>query len=180
LGPPQLKETADNPGVSLPLMVRAKLAQIEAERRAAAEELRAMNARRERLESLNTHLVGFDAAGYDNAAALLAVPGGSVAELAAALTSCEETADHGVPELESARAELDAALTQVARAQPVRAYWTETDRLTAELTEVEKDATRVEARALRAKTAADKAAPPSATSARCCAQGRCARFSGRT
>ena len=157
VGPPQLKEIADNPDVSLPLMVRAKLAQIEAERRAAAEELRAMNARRERLESLNTHLVGFDAAGYDNAAALLAVPGGSVAELAAALTSCEETADHGVPELESARAELDAALTQVARAQPVRAYWTETDRLTAELTEVEKDATRVEARALRAKTAADKA-----------------------
>lgn len=45
VGPPQLKEIADNPDVSLPLMVRAKLAQIEAERRAAAEELRAMNAR---------------------------------------------------------------------------------------------------------------------------------------
>jgi hypothetical protein len=157
VGPPHLKEIADNPDVSLPLMVRTKLAQVEADRRAAAEELRAMNARRERLESLNTQLAGFDAAAYEDAAALLAVPGESVAELTATLAGCEEAANRVVPELESARSALDAALTEVAKARPVLAYWKETDRLTAELTEVEQDATQAEARALRAKTAADKA-----------------------
>ncbi|HXT89787.1 MAG TPA: AAA domain-containing protein, partial [Trebonia sp.] len=157
VGPPHLKEIADNPEASLPLMVRAKLAEVEEARHAAAEELRAMNDRRERLESLDARLADFDPAAYENATALLAVPGRSVAELSAALTSREEAADQGVPVLESARAELDAALTEVAKARPVLAYWTETDRLTAHLTEVEQDATQAEARALRAKTVADKA-----------------------
>ena len=157
VGPPHLKEIADNPDVSLPLMVRAKLAQVEEARHAAAEQLRAMNDRQQRLESLNAQLAGFDPAVYGTAAALLGVPGGSVAELSAALTNCEEAADRGVRDLESARAELHAALTEAAKARPVLAYWTETDRLTAELAQVEQDATRAEARALRTKTAADKA-----------------------
>jgi hypothetical protein len=157
VGPPHLKVIADDPDVSLPLMVRAKLAQVEAERRRVAEELRAMNGRQQQLESLNTRLVGFDPAAYGNAAALLAVPGGSVADLSAALTECEEAADRDGRELESARAELDAAVAEVAKTRPVLAYWAETDRLTAELAEVEQDATLAEARAPRAKTAADKA-----------------------
>ena len=157
VGPPHLKEIADNPGVSLPLMVRAKLAEVEEARHAAAEQLNAMNARQQRLESLNTQLADFDPAAYGNVAALLAVPGGSVAELSVALTTCEEAAARGLPDLESARTELDAAVTGVAETRPVLEYWTEADRLAAELAGVEQDATRAEARALRAKTAADQA-----------------------
>ena len=154
VGPPQLPEIANDPRVSLPLMVRDLLAEVEQERRSAAGDLREMNDRKERLEALQSQLVGFDPAGYDSAVVLLGRPGQSVAELSAALDRCAEAASQEVSALDSARATRDTALADVTAARPVRDYWTAIDGLAAEQAEVERDATRAEARALKANNAA--------------------------
>jgi hypothetical protein len=163
VGPPQLPEIANDPRVSLPLMVRDLLAEVEQERRAAAGDLGEMNDRKERLEALQSQLAGFDPAAYDSAVVLLGRPGQSVAELSAALDRCVEAASQEVPALDSARATRDAALADVAAARPVRDYWTAIDGLAAEQAEVERDATRAEARALKANNAALDAQDAAAT-----------------
>lgn len=162
VGPPQLTGIADNPDVCLPLMVRAKLAQAEERRRTAAEDLRAMDGREERLQGLDAKLAGFDPAAYEAAVALLATPGGLVPELNDALGSCEEEIDSCAPALEAAREELGLALAAVAEADPVRPVWADVEHLEADLTGVEEHVTQAEARALRAKAAADAAAEQAA------------------
>ncbi len=72
VGPPQLREIADDPQVCLPQMVRARLAEVEGQRRAAAMDLLDMDRRQERWHDLEARLAGFDAAAYETAAALLA------------------------------------------------------------------------------------------------------------
>ena len=136
---------ANNPRVSLPLMVRDMLAEVEQERHNAAEDLREMNDRKERLEALRGQLTGFDAAAYDSAVTLLGGLGRSVAELSATLARCAEAVNQAALVLDSAGATRDAALADVAAARPVRDYWREIDRLTAERDTVERDATRARA-----------------------------------
>ena len=58
VGPPQLREIADDPQVCLPLMVRARLAEVEEQRHAVAVDLLEMNRRRERLQDLEARLAG--------------------------------------------------------------------------------------------------------------------------
>ncbi len=154
VGPPHLKELLDNPGISLSLMVRAKVAQVEQARDAAAEELRAMNIRGERLGALRARLAGFDPARYGDAVARLAVPGGSAAELAAARVRCEQAADLGTQELAGARAAYEATLAEVAEAGPVRWYWTRADELAAQLAAVDSALSQAEARELIAQSGA--------------------------
>ena len=60
VGPPQLPEIINNPEISLPLIVQARLAEVEEQRRAAAEDLLDMNRRQERLRGLEARLEGFD------------------------------------------------------------------------------------------------------------------------
>jgi hypothetical protein len=158
VGPPELTEIAGHPGVCLPLLARAKLAQAEGKRRAAAGELRAMDVRKERLQALEAELAGFDPAAYAAAVALLAAPGGLVPELHAAMIACEEEIEDCGPPLEAAREELIAALAAVAEADPVRPLWAEVEHLEAGLAGLDEHVMEVEARALQAKAAADAAA----------------------
>jgi hypothetical protein len=157
VGPPQLTEIANNPDVSLPLMIRAKVAHVEQARRAAAEELRRMNSRQQRLESLDAQLAGFDVDIYNRAVALLNQPGGSVAELTAALASCGEAADRGAQELDNARVTRDRALADVTEAEPVRRYWEEADQWAEAQARVEQNATWAQARELGAEQKAGDA-----------------------
>lgn len=158
VGPPQLAELAGNPDVCLPLLVRAKLAHVERQRRALAGELRAMNRRQARLQALGAQLAGFDPARYEAAVALLATPGGSPSELAAALAQCETEIDRDLPALAAAREERDTALAAVAEADPARPVWARVAQLEAALSGVDENVTQARVRALKAKTAVDIAA----------------------
>lgn len=67
VGPPQLREVAEDPDVCLPLMVRTRLAEVEERRRAVAEQLLEMRRDEDRLRHLDARLTGFDAAAYEKA-----------------------------------------------------------------------------------------------------------------
>lgn len=157
VGPPQLGEIADDPQVCLPLMVRARLAEVEEQRRAAAVDLLEMDRRRERLHDLEARLAGFDPAAYDAAAALLAAPGRTAAETSSALARCELQAESGLRTIEVARREFEAAAEAAAEANHVRPLWAEIESKEAELAKVEKAVLQSEARALVAKGACDAA-----------------------
>jgi hypothetical protein len=157
VGAPHLPEVTANPDVSLPLLVRAKLAHVEERRGAASAALREMNDREDEQRSLTARLDGFDPAAYGAAVALLAVPGGSAEELAAALVGCETAIDDIVTQLESANRARDAALAAVAECGSVRQYWVRADELEEHLAAVEEAATQAQGRALLAKTQLDAA-----------------------
>lgn len=157
VGPPQLGEIANDPNVCLPLMVRARLAEVEEQRRAAAADLLEMNRRQERLRGLETRLEGFDPASYDAAVALLATPGCSVAETGSAQVRFELQAENGLQAIEAARGELQVAVTAAAEADAIRPLWAEIEHMEAELAEVEKAAQKSERRALVAKAPYDDA-----------------------
>jgi AAA domain-containing protein/phospholipase D-like protein len=157
VGPPQLRQIANDPGVCLPLMVKARLAEVEEQRRAAALDLLEMDRRRERLRDLEARLTGFDAAAYDAATVLLATPGGSAADVDSALARCERQAEDGLRNIEDARQKLSAATEAAAEAEPVRPLWAELERKEARLAAVDEVALQSEARALVAKEACSTA-----------------------
>jgi hypothetical protein len=152
VGPPQLREIADDPQVCLPLMVRARLAEVEGRRRTAAVDLLDMNRRQEHWHDLQARLAGFDAAAYETAAALLANQD-SVAETSHALAQCELLAANGLRMIEEARREYDAATITAAQAATARGLWTEIDSKGAELAKVEGAALQAETRSLVAEDA---------------------------
>src|ERR1019366_7759913 len=104
VGPPQLREIADDPQVCLPLIVRARLAEVEGQRRAAAMDLLEMNRRQERWHDLEAQLTEFDPAAYETAAALL-VNQGSAAETRRTLAQCELLAGDGLRTIAETRRE---------------------------------------------------------------------------
>jgi hypothetical protein len=157
VGPPQLREIADDPQVCLPLMVRARLAAVEEQRHAAAMDLLEMDRRQEHLRDLDARLAGFDAAAYNKAAALMAAPGGSAAATGSVLAQCELEAENGLRAIEDARRELREAEESAAEANPVRPLWARVEGMEVELAKVENAARRSEARALLAKEACDTA-----------------------
>ena len=151
VGPPQLREVADDPQICLPLMVRARLEGVEEQRRATAMELVEMERRDATLRDLEIRLAGFDADAHERAAALLAA--GSVAEISNALAGCEQQAENGLRSLEEARRAHELAANAVAEAATARGLWAGADSKAAELAEVEGAARQSEARALVAENA---------------------------
>lgn len=150
VGPPQLREIADDPQVCLPLMVRTRLAEVEGHRRAAAMDLLEMDRHQERLRDLEARLTGFDAIAYETAAALQ-VNQGPLSETSRALAQCEVLAGNGLRTIEEARKECDAATTSTAEASTARGLWAEIDSKAAELAQVEAAALQAETRALVAE-----------------------------
>ena len=99
VGPAHLPEIINNAEVSVPLIVKARLAEVEEQRRAVAEDLLRMNRRQERLRALVKQLEGFDADRFHTAVTLLATPGKSVAEVDGTLARYELQAGKGLPPL---------------------------------------------------------------------------------
>ncbi|WP_309485512.1 AAA domain-containing protein, partial [Streptomyces sp. WELS2] len=151
VGPPQLREVADNPGVSLPLMVRERLAETEARRRALEAALVDVRGRAAELAALDASLVRFDAPAYFAALKLLRTPGQDpvsvrqhaerAAELLAQAEAAREAAERGV---------TAARLRQEETAES-RRQWSEVDRLRTEQSRVLQAAGRKEAEALLAE-----------------------------
>jgi hypothetical protein len=157
VGPPALPGISDDPDVCLTLKVRARLAEVEKQRRAVAVDLLEMTQRQERLQRLEARLEGFDPVPYDAAVALLAAPGHSVADAASALAQCESQAEDGLRAIADARGQLQAATATAAEADPLRPQWSEIEGMEAELAKVEEAAQQLERRALLAKKTLDDA-----------------------
>jgi hypothetical protein len=157
VGPPHLPEIINNPEVSVTLIVKARLAEVEEERRAVAEVLLAMNRRQERLRGLTNQLEGFDADRYDAAVALLATPGHSEAEVGSSLGRYELQAERGPQAISTARDQLRVARQVAAEADPFRPRWAEIADMEAELAIVEEAAQKSARRALMAKKSFDDA-----------------------
>nr|WP_203950280.1 AAA domain-containing protein [Microbispora rosea] len=151
VGPPQLREVAEDPDVCLPLMVRRRLAEVEERRRAVAARLLEMRRDEDRLRHLEARLTGFDAAAYEKAQALLRSPGLDTASLAEALTACEHAAETGARAVADAQRRCDAAARAAAEALPARREWQRVEEKRREVAKVEAAATQAEARTLLAE-----------------------------
>ncbi|MFF5841044.1 AAA domain-containing protein [Streptomyces massasporeus] len=149
VGPPQLREVADNPEVSLPLMVRERLAETAERRQEIEAALVGIRARATELAALDTSLVRFDPAAYFDALKLLRMPGQDPVSLQ------DRAAKAGalVEEALAARVAAEAAAVEAQRrrnaAQESRQKWSEVDRLRKEQVRVQGAAERKEASALR-------------------------------
>ncbi|WNM30881.1 AAA domain-containing protein [Streptomyces sp. Li-HN-5-11] len=151
VGPPQLREVADNPEVSLPLMVRERLAETAERRRAIEAALVAVRARAAELAALDASLVRFDPAAYFDALRLLRTPGQDP-------VSVRERADVAAALLEEAVATREAAQQAAVAAQrrrdaaeESRRKWAEVDRLRKEQSRILRAAERKQADALMAE-----------------------------
>ncbi|MFF5856378.1 AAA domain-containing protein [Streptomyces sp. NPDC012751] len=151
VGPPQLREVADDPRVSLPLMVRERLAETEERRRAVEAALVDMRGRATELATLDASLVRFDPPAYFAALKLLRTPGQDP-------VSARQRAEHAVESLEQAEAAREAAERAVTgamrrheEAAESRRQWSEVDRLHTERSRVLQAANRKEAEALLAE-----------------------------
>ncbi|MCM2387176.1 AAA domain-containing protein, partial [Streptomyces albipurpureus] len=153
VGTPQLREVADNPGVSLPLMVRDRLAGTAERRRETEAALVDIRARAAELAALDTALVRFDAKAYFAALKVLRTSGGDVASREA--RAAEAVAE--VREAESAERSAARAVAEAERlsdaAKQSRAQWAEVARLREEQSRVLRAAERKEAAVPPAETA---------------------------
>ncbi|GHH81679.1 hypothetical protein GCM10017771_04200 [Streptomyces capitiformicae] len=151
VGPPQLREVADNPEVSLPLMVRERLAGTAERRRGIEAELVDVRARAAELAALDASLVRFEPAAYFDALKLLRTPGQDPA-------SGRKRAETAAALLEEAVAAREAVQQAAAAAQRRRdaaeescRKWAEVDRLRKEQSRILKAAERKQADALIAE-----------------------------
>lgn len=148
VGPPQLKEVADNPRISLPLMVRERLAETAERRRTIERGLMAIRARAAELKAVGAQLVGFDPAAYRAALTLLRSPGRDMDSAAAKAAEAGTVLAGAIRALQSAERATAEARLQLAGAGPSRLLWDQADELREEQARILKAAERKEAAAL--------------------------------
>lgn len=151
VGPPQLREVADNPDVSLSLMVRERLAETAERRRVIEASLVEMRGRAAELAALDTSLVRFDPAAYFDALKLLRTPGQDP-------VSVRQRAERAAASLEEAEAAREAAERALSAAQrrcdgaaESRRKWSQVGVLRQEQSRILRAAQRKEAEALLAE-----------------------------
>ncbi|MEV5980890.1 AAA domain-containing protein [Streptomyces sp. NPDC052114] len=150
VGPPHLKEIAEDPSVSLPLMVQARLAET-AERRSAVEAaLVAIRNRAGQLAAVESALAGFDAVGYFAALQLLRTPGEDLDSALARSDAADDRYAQAVRDLSQATAYAKAASDRADAAEPSRQVWREVDQLCDEMVRVRQAAEHRAADALLA------------------------------
>jgi hypothetical protein len=148
VGPPQLREVADNPEVSLPLMVRERLAEITERRRRIESELVAIRARAAELTAVGTELTGFDPAAYFAALKLLRTPGQDLESANARASDASALLAGAIQTLQQAEAAVEEAASHLTATEPSRMRWAEADEIRREQAQVLKAAERKEAAAL--------------------------------
>lgn len=148
VGPPQLREVADNPEVSLPAMVRERLMEVEARRRGIEGELMAIRARTAELAALGTELVGFDPDAYFAALKLLRIPGQDLESTTARAADGSALLAGAIQALQQAETAVHEARSRVTAADPARRRWDEADGIRKQQTQVLKAAEGKDAAAL--------------------------------
>ncbi|MCT9932281.1 AAA domain-containing protein [Planotetraspora sp. A-T 1434] len=153
VGPPQLREVAEDHHASLPLLVRARLTELEKERGAVAATLLEMRRDEERLRHLEARLVRFDVTAYQRARARLRTLGRDVASLTRARRDCEQAVEAGAMAVAHAQRWSDAAEAAVTEALPYKQRWRQVEVQRGKGAQVEEAATQAEADALLAEGA---------------------------
>ncbi|GAA0311695.1 hypothetical protein GCM10010302_58110 [Streptomyces polychromogenes] len=148
VGPPHLREVAEDPSVSLPLMVRARLTEAAARRAALEAELVAIGQRAGRLAALESSLVGFDAPSYFAALKLVRTPGQDVAATQARATEAEQRLSRAIRILADSGEAIGTAHARQKAADAAKERWREVDDLSEEITRVREAAGNREADAL--------------------------------
>ncbi|MFI1027036.1 AAA domain-containing protein [Streptomyces sp. NPDC020951] len=148
VGPPQLREIADNPEVSLPLMVRERLAETAERRRGVEAALVDIRARAAELAALDTSLVRFDPAEYFESLKMLRTPGQDTASLQARAAAAKALLADAVVAGEVAEKTAVAAKQRRKDAEESRLKWAEVGTLRQEQSRVLRAAERKEADAL--------------------------------
>ncbi|MGW1196380.1 AAA domain-containing protein [Streptomyces sp. NPDC002536] len=151
VGPPQLREVADNPEVSLPLMVRERLAETAEQRRKIEAALVDIRARGEELAALDTALVRFDSPAYFAALKLLRTPGQDLASVQARAAEGRALVEEAEVTREAADAAAIEAQARWDKTDASRRQWDEVSRLRKEQLRVRKAAERREADVLMAE-----------------------------
>lgn len=151
VGPPQLREVARDPNVSLPLIVRSRLRDVEERRRDVERELVRLREDEERLRHVEARIDGFDAEAYRAAAARLRTPGLSPAEIAEELARCDREAADAATALVDAGRQAETAEAEAAEARPWRRNWERIAALRRECDEAERAAAEAERRVSRAE-----------------------------
>lgn len=150
VGPPHLKEVAEDASVSLPLMVRARLAET-AERRSAVEAaLVSIRNRAGQLAALESTLAGFDASAYFAALKLLRTPGQDLASALARSDAADDRYAQAVRAAAAATATARTASDRSEAAEHSRELWQEVELLSEEAVRVRQAAEHREADALLA------------------------------
>ncbi|MEU5456166.1 AAA domain-containing protein [Streptomyces globisporus] len=151
VGPPQLKEIADDPHVSLPLMVRARLADVEGRRAQVSADLLGIRSRAEDLAELEAGLVRFDAEAYVQARGLVTEPFGDAASRDVRVSELKKAAREVGQSLAAAEQDLTRALKDRDDAEDSRHLWKQVDALLDEADGVEHAATAAESAALQSQ-----------------------------
>ncbi|WP_348652265.1 AAA domain-containing protein [Streptomyces sp. 71268] len=155
VGPPHLKEVAEDPSVSLPMMVRARLAETAQRRGSLESELVAIKERAAELARLEAVLTRFDSSAYYAALELLRTPGEDPASVRLRVEDAKQRHDRASREHEEA---VTVARTAVARdkaAAPARHQWHQVDELSSEVAKVREAVALREAAALLAEDRCD-------------------------
>ncbi|MDI5912384.1 AAA domain-containing protein [Streptomyces sp. 12257] len=156
VGPPHLKEVAEDPSVSLPLMVRTRLAQTAQRRSAVEAELVDIRDRAGQLAAMDAALAGFDSAGYFAALQLLRTPEQDLASALARSDAADDRYAQAARDMAETAEAAKVASDRAAAAEPSREVWREVNRLCDESARVRQAA---EHRAADALLAAEECRP---------------------
>jgi len=155
VGPPHLREVAEDASVCLTLMVRERLA--DEQRRAVAAQLVDARERARRLKDLERSLTGFDAAAYAADRARLDDP----ARTSEALTRVRDQVRHEAHAAGERIAQLEQARTtaadEVRATEQAQADWAAHEEVQAQFTEMREAVTGLETKALLAEGRRDAA-----------------------
>ncbi|MFI7308619.1 AAA domain-containing protein [Streptomyces hygroscopicus] len=155
VGPPHLREVAEDASVCLTLMVRERLADVDERRRAVAAQLVEARARARELEELERSLANFDAIGYAADRTRLDDPARTSAALTRARRQADREAEEAGKRVERLEEEYKTAAAAVRATEQAQADWKAYDDVQAELAELRVAVTAVEAKALLAEDERD-------------------------
>lgn len=150
VGPPHLREVAEDPSVSLPLMIRARLTEAADQRAELEAELVSIRDRAQQLAVLESRLAGFDAPSYFAALKFVRTPGQDLAAARARVTEAEERLSRAVQRLDRLAEAIGTAQARQRAADAAKDRWREVDDLSEEITRVREAAENSKADALLA------------------------------
>ncbi len=151
VGPPQLREVAENREISLPLMVRDRLSATAERRRAVETSLVEMRERAAELNALDAELARFDPSAYFAALKLLRTPGQDLDSLRERVSEAEARAERSAGRCRAAEQDVTDAESCVDEAQESRQQWADAAELRKEQLRVRQAADRKEADVLMAE-----------------------------
>ncbi|MFB6953568.1 AAA domain-containing protein [Streptomyces niveus] len=155
VGPPHLREVAEDASVSLPLMVKARLADTADRLRAVEAELVAIKHRAAQLASMEGGLTGFDPAAYFAALKLLRTPGGDLASARSREEAARRSLTAARTALQDATAAARTAVALDRAAESSRQRWLQVDRLSEEVDQTRRAVEHREVAALLAQGTCD-------------------------